>query len=358
LLAVGRLHPDAALDCAVFADPADGGGARSASGEPFMVAQWLPDVRRGAALTVELKPKWATMPRPHTVCVALAGGRGDVLYAGTVLPVKRRVCRFQQMQRYKHGHAPPSAYCPLDLFSGDAARVLSAVQALQGTPQSYYRETPADVAASGGGRIGVARAAAAVLCADPLLGRIAALQGAAWDVALLEPLLAALRAADADGRCNDATRLAVDSTAGDAPDACDAGGARADDEPPSHTAVHDVAAGSFTHGAVAAFYAATTARDVSITLSFEGAADQFVRALALCAGDEWPARVRVGRCARADAAAGPSYRLTLLAGAGAGASVACRVAVLDVDSKRGKDLAHYRLHDANIAAAAAAADGC
>ncbi|KAG5456188.1 MAG: inositol-pentakisphosphate 2-kinase-domain-containing protein, partial [Olpidium bornovanus] len=79
-------------------------------------------------LSVEIKPKWGFLPTSRFMHPELA-------------PAKSATCRFcmHQALKYPDNPARRSAYCPMDLFSGDEGRMRKAVEDLQRTPQNNFR---------------------------------------------------------------------------------------------------------------------------------------------------------------------------------------------------------------------------
>ncbi|RLO01136.1 hypothetical protein DYB28_007361 [Aphanomyces astaci] len=86
----------------------------------------LPDVAfPDAALSIEIKPKHGLLPS-----------------APGLHPVKQTACRFCMHQLLKQAQGKvvrASAYCPLDLFSNDKARIARALTSLSSTPQNNLR---------------------------------------------------------------------------------------------------------------------------------------------------------------------------------------------------------------------------
>ncbi|KAJ1843454.1 hypothetical protein LPJ73_005490, partial [Coemansia sp. RSA 2703] len=83
----------------------------------------IPDMAQdGQSLTIEIKPKWGFLPT-----------------SSNVNPVKHRTCRYCMHKYLKHSVDKISEFCPLDLYSGDPARVEQAVDALVANPQNNLR---------------------------------------------------------------------------------------------------------------------------------------------------------------------------------------------------------------------------
>ncbi|KAL1744337.1 inositol-pentakisphosphate 2-kinase [Schizophyllum fasciatum] len=77
------------------------------------------DLVGGDTIAVEIKPKWAFLPSPSHLSDATRG-------------VKTRTCRFCMHAHMKRmqGDTVSNGYCPLDLFSGNKARVRNAILTL------------------------------------------------------------------------------------------------------------------------------------------------------------------------------------------------------------------------------------
>ncbi|KAI4524645.1 hypothetical protein K525DRAFT_193558 [Schizophyllum commune Loenen D] len=77
------------------------------------------DLVGGDTIAVEIKPKWAFLPSPKHLSEATKG-------------IKTRTCRFCMHAHMKRmqGEKVSNGYCPLDLFSGNPARVRHAVLTL------------------------------------------------------------------------------------------------------------------------------------------------------------------------------------------------------------------------------------
>jgi len=68
-------------------------------------------------LAVEIKPKWGFIPNPAHLSQETA-------------EVKMATCRFCMHARFKAEDGVPTQYCPLDLYSGDEARMRKAIRDL------------------------------------------------------------------------------------------------------------------------------------------------------------------------------------------------------------------------------------
>uniref|UniRef100_D8PUZ6 Inositol-pentakisphosphate 2-kinase n=1 Tax=Schizophyllum commune (strain H4-8 / FGSC 9210) TaxID=578458 RepID=D8PUZ6_SCHCM len=77
------------------------------------------DLVGGDTIAVEIKPKWAFLPSPKHLSEATRG-------------IKTRTCRFCMHAHMKRmqGEKVSNGYCPLDLFSGNKARVRHAILTL------------------------------------------------------------------------------------------------------------------------------------------------------------------------------------------------------------------------------------
>uniref|UniRef100_A0A1D2A661 Inositol-pentakisphosphate 2-kinase n=1 Tax=Auxenochlorella protothecoides TaxID=3075 RepID=A0A1D2A661_AUXPR len=86
------------------------------------------DLRPRPTVSVEIKPKWGALPHAHTV------------------PPQHRAAKLGASRYQLHQHLKaatgaievPSEYDPLDLFSGEAGRVWTALQALGRSPQNNF----------------------------------------------------------------------------------------------------------------------------------------------------------------------------------------------------------------------------
>ncbi|KAL0946824.1 hypothetical protein HGRIS_012993 [Hohenbuehelia grisea] len=77
------------------------------------------DLIGSEGLAIEIKPKWGFLPSPHHL-------------SSRTREIKRQTCRFCMHSRMKaaQGDHAGVGYCPLDLFSGQADRMESAVEGL------------------------------------------------------------------------------------------------------------------------------------------------------------------------------------------------------------------------------------
>jgi len=73
----------------------------------------------GPGVAVEIKPKWGFLPSPTYL-------------SDSTRPIKTQTCRFcmHTHLRAQQGEKVSSGYCPLDLFSGDEARMKTALNSL------------------------------------------------------------------------------------------------------------------------------------------------------------------------------------------------------------------------------------
>ncbi|KAJ2341003.1 hypothetical protein GGF43_006271, partial [Coemansia sp. RSA 2618] len=126
-----------------------------------------------STVTVELKPKWGFLPTSPAIA------RGN--------QVKRRVCRYCMHQCLKQSSAPPSHFCPLDLFSASQARIAHALGCLERSPQNNMRVFVDGVLVSSDCGVDVGRvpqwdalknAVARILGEEQVLVRLAELQRA------------------------------------------------------------------------------------------------------------------------------------------------------------------------------------
>lgn len=284
---------------------------------PDLSAMWS---RRD--FSVEIKPKGGVMPLFRSATVVMVDGTARQF---SIHPLKRSRCRFSLMQYWKHRNSQErSAYCPLDLFSGDPNRMRRAIEALVENPQNNFRYFSPF---SGTSQLNVQRqhiapaGESSVLCdmivdallKSPVLGLLRQLQ--ARNVADIE-LLHQLQEFSAS------EIQSVAFTANEVGCRCCETGCTSS-TPELHGSAFCVSSrdwASWIERELDNFYVATTARDCSLLLTF---------------GSRSGATTDNGEEASSD-------------------SQVAHVACIDVDSKRHKSVQHYFEHDQDIVKAAAA----